>query len=110
MTAPCRRDSAGRISTRSSIGPRALVPLRYVRDVETTDVAGVARRSIRPVIGKVATGGFSLRCADDAARPRTYRRVLLAATFESVGELLDQFPATQSRWSENSRATKPEKP
>ncbi|MGP8162829.1 MAG: hypothetical protein ACLQAN_03480 [Acidimicrobiales bacterium] len=91
------------------IGPRALVPLRYVRDVETTDVAGVERRSIRPVIGRVSTGGFSLRCADDAASAPTYRRVLLTATLESVSELLDRLPATQSRWSKNSRATEPEK-
>lgn len=86
------------------VGRRALVPLRYVRDAETTEVSGVARRSIRPVLGKGFSGGFSLRCTNGEVAPG-YRRVLLAATFESVGELLDELPAAGSPRSPAGAAT-----
>jgi hypothetical protein len=87
------------------VGPRALVPLRYVRDAAESCVDGVTRRAIRPVIGNDAGGGFSLRCAGDVAGTPDYRRVLLAATFESVGALLDQLPITGSPWRGATRTT-----
>jgi hypothetical protein len=88
---------------RALVGPRALVPLRYVRDAETTEESGVARRSIRPVLGKGSADGFSLRCTISEMVP-AYRRVLLAATLESVGELLDGLPAVESPWSPATKA------
>jgi hypothetical protein len=92
------------------IGPRALVPLRYVRDAATMRVDGVTRRAIRPVIGTSAAGGFSLRCADDVAGTPGYRYVLLSATLESVGELLDHLPVAASPWNPAARPGEPEAP
>ncbi|HXZ82319.1 MAG TPA: hypothetical protein VED84_01050 [Acidimicrobiales bacterium] len=90
------------------IGPRALVPLRYVRDAAVTGVDGVTKRAIRPVIGKDAPGGFSLCCNGDAAGAAEYRRVLLAATFECVGELLERLPVVESPWRRAMKPTAPE--
>lgn len=83
------------------------MPLRYVRDAEAGKLEGVTVRTIRPVIGKDWVGGFSLHCTDDAGGTREYRRVLLAATLESVGELLDRLPAVESPWTPATRASGP---
>jgi hypothetical protein len=90
------------------IGPRALVPLRYVRDAAPTAVDGVERRSIRPVIGKSPAGGFSLRCSGEGAGAAEYRRVLLAATFECVRDLLDDLPVAGSSWRPTTPSSAPE--
>jgi hypothetical protein len=88
------------------IGPRALVPLRYVRDAAQADFEGVTRRSIRPVIGNDWAGGFSLRDTGDADGGE-YRRVLLTAMLASVAELLDRLPVVESPWGQAMRATGP---
>ncbi|MGD0742451.1 MAG: hypothetical protein ABSA31_04080 [Acidimicrobiales bacterium] len=79
-------------------GPRALVPLRYVRMAATSRIDGVARHEIRPVIGASPGAGFSLCCADDVAGTPAYRNALLAATLECVGDLLDHLPVAASPW------------
>jgi hypothetical protein len=62
------------------------------------------------VIGTSAAGGFSLRCADDVAGTPGYRYVLLSATLESVGELLDHLPVAASPWNPAARPGEPEAP